>query len=346
MGAAAGYKVGPILSAARSAAIGVGPNPGRAAPGVILVSMNLPVLVVHGPAIPGCPLVLDSPHSGFLMPPDFVSVRTVAELRDGEDCFIDELYLPATARGVPLLAAQFPRTYIDANRHAGDIDLELLDEPWPDGPVPYTPSGKARIGKALVWRTLDDGRPLYNRKLSVAEVQQRTRRCHRPYHLQLKALLDAAHARFGVAYHLNCHSMNAVSGSVSANPGEGGAGVPRADFVLGDRDGTTCAPVFTAFVRDVLLGLGYEVKVNDPFKGVELVRAFGDPAAGRHSLQLEVNKRLYIDSTTLTRHKGYDTLQAHLMLLIDAIIQYITDHPTDHPIPEARHARHAHPAAD
>ena len=299
--------------------------------------MNDGVMLVHGPLEPGRPLVLDSPHSGSVMPLDFGTLRTPAELRDGEDCFIDELYLPATARGVPLLAAQFPRTYIDANRHAGDIDLDLLAEPWPDEPVPYTPSGKARIGKAVVWRTLDDGRPLYGRKLTVAEVQQRIDRYHRPYHAQLKALLDVAHARFGVVYHLNCHSMNAVSGSVSGKPGEGGAGIARADFVLGDRDGTTCAPAFTAFVRDVLVGLGYEVKVNDPFKGVELVRAYADPAAGRHSLQLEINKRLYMDSTTLARHRGFATLQAHVMQLIDAIIQNISDHP----LPKARHAHSA-----
>lgn len=307
--------------------------------------MKHPVLVVHGPQAPKQPLVLDSPHSGLVMPADFGSVRTAAELRDGEDCFIDELYLPVTARGVPLLAAQFPRTYLDANRHAGDIDLDLLDEAWPDEPLPYTPSGKARIGKALVWRTLDDGRPLYDRKLSVAEVQRRIERCHRPYHAQLKALLDAAHARFGVVYHLNCHSMNAVSGKVSANPAEGGAGMPRADFVLGDRDGTTCAPAFTAFVRDVLVGFGFEVKVNDPFKGVELVRAYADPAVGRHSLQIEINKRLYMDSTTLVRHAGFDTLQAHLLQLADAILRHISDHTLPHHPPEPNHARHAHPAA-
>lgn len=288
--------------------------------------MKRPVFIVHGPAQPQRPVVLDSPHSGFAMPDDFGSVRTAAELRDGEDCFIDELYLPVTARGVPLLAAQFPRTYLDPNRHAGDLDLDLLSEPWPSGGVPYTPSGKARIGKALIWRTLDDGSPIYARRLGVAEVQQRIERYHRPYHAQLRALLDAAHARFGVVHHINCHSMNAVSGAMA----EGGAGIARADIVLGDRDGTTCAPAFTRFVREFLGARGYQVKVNDPFKGVELVRAYADPAAGRHSLQLEVNKRLYMDSGTLTRHAGFDTLQAHLVQLIDAIAEHFA--------PKARHA--------
>lgn len=243
------------------------------------------VICVDGPVEPKRPLVLDSPHSGCRMSTDIGSVLTAGELRDGEDCFIDELVLPAVARGVPLLAAQFPRTYLDVNRHAGDIDLELRAEPWPHE---HVSSGKARVGKALLWRTLEDGRALYDRPLTVAEVVRRIEHYHRPYYAQLKALLDAAHRRFGVVHHINCHSMNAVGGAM----GEGEAGVPRADIVLGDRDGTICAPEFTAFVREVLTGFGYSVKVNDPFKGVELVRAFANPAAGRHSLQLEVNKRL------------------------------------------------------
>ncbi len=271
--------------------------------------MEHPALVVHGPAKPALPLVLDSPHSGFEMPADFGSLRSEAELRDGEDCFIDELWQPASASGVPLLAARFPRTYIDPNRHEGDVDLDLLAGPWPHA---HVPSGKARIGKALIWRTLDDGRPLYDRRLPVAEVEHRIAACHRPYHQALKALLDAAHARFGAVWHINCHSMNAVSGVM----GEGGAGVPRADIVLGDRDGTSCDPAFTEFVRAFLAARGYDVKVNDPFKGVELVRAYAAPAAGRHSLQLEVNKRLYMDSAALQRHAGYQRLQGDLMALV------------------------------
>ena len=81
------------------------------------------------------------------------------------------------------------------------------------------------------------------------------------------------------------------------------------------------APDITAFVRDHLAGLGYDVKVNDPFKGVELVRAYANPAAGRHSLQLEINKRLYMDSRTLQKLEGFATLQAQLMRLLQALQQ-------------------------
>ena len=257
------------------------------------------------------------------MPDDFGAAVDAHALRDGEDCFVDRLWLPAVAKGIPLLAAQFARTYVDVNRHAGDIDLDLLDAPWPDA---HVPSGKARIGKSLLWRTLDDGRPIYARGLSVAEVRSRIARCHAPYHAALRGLLDAAHARHGAVWHLNCHSMNAVGGSM----GEGGAGQRRADIVLGDRDGTSCDPSITEFVRALLAGLGYDVAVNRPFKGVELVRAYSDPAAGRHSLQVEVNKRLYMDAGTLQPNAGFEPLQRDLMRLLDALVERLARVSTQH----------------
>ena len=276
--------------------------------------------LVHGPAEPQIPIVLDSPHSGTEMPEDFGAALSDADLRDGEDCFVDRLWVPAAAKGIPLLAARVARTYIDVNRHAGDIDLDLLDGPWPHA---LHASGKAAIGKALVWRTLDDGRPIYDRRLTVAEVVARIERCHAPYHAALRGLIDAAHARFGIVCHLDCHSMNPVGGAM----GEGGAGRRRADIVLGDRDGSSCDPALTRFVRATFERFGYEVAVNDPFKGVELVAAFSAPAAGRHSLQVELNKRLYMDLDTLQPHAGFDRLQRHLMQLLDALAERLRPGP-------------------
>jgi N-formylglutamate amidohydrolase len=273
-------------------------------------------LVLEGPAAPGQPLLLDSPHSGREFPADFDAAVTADELRDGEDCHVDALYRPAVERGVWLLSTRVPRTYLDPNRHAGDIDLELIEGGrWP---APTVPSGKARLGKALVWRTLDDGRPIYARKLRVDEVLRRIERCHAPYHAALAARIEGTRARFGVSYHVNCHSMNAVSGA----QGEGGPGVARADFVLGDRDGTSCEPGFTELARRTLASLGYDVRVNDPYKGVELVKAYAEPARGRHSLQIEVNKRLYLDGAGREPGPNWSTLQAHVLQLVEALADY------------------------
>jgi N-formylglutamate deformylase len=274
------------------------------------------VLEVRGPAAPALPLVLDSPHSGHDFPDDFGAAVSEASLREGEDCHVDELYAGGPEMGAPLLAALWPRTYLDPNRHAGDVDLDLIDGAWPGE---YRPSGKAKVGKALIWRTLEDGRPIYSRKLSAEAVRKRIEGFHVPYHEKMRNLLGEAHARFGRVYHINCHSMRSVAGRQS----EDGEGSVRADMVLGDRDGTTCDPQFTAFVRAALAGMGYEVKVNDPYKGVELVRAYSDPRAGRHSLQIEISKRLYMDEATLQKTAGFAVLQKNLSTLLNEIRAFI-----------------------
>ncbi|MEY3778401.1 MAG: hypothetical protein RL103_609, partial [Pseudomonadota bacterium] len=254
------------------------------------------------------PLVMDSPHSSSTFPQDFNACLPLEDLRDGEDVFIDALWSHAPQHGAHLLLAEFARTYIDPNRHVGDVDLSMIDGEWPHT---YVPSGKANIGKSLIWRTLDDGRPIYDRKLSIDEVHQRIQRYALPYQAQLQKLIDTHHQTFGVCYHINCHSMSAVSGKM----GEGGPGIARADVVLGDRDGTTCNAEFTHLVKDFMQGCGYAVKINDPFKGVELVRAFSNPAQGKHSLQIELNKRLYTDATGRGKGANYDKLAQDLQQL-------------------------------
>jgi N-formylglutamate deformylase len=274
------------------------------------------VFQVRGPQSAAIPLVLDSPHSGHSFPEDFGAAVTEAELREGEDCYVDELYAGAAELGVPLLAALWPRTYLDPNRHAGDVDLDLIDGAWPGE---YRPSGKAKVGKALIWRTLEDGRPIYEKKLAVEKALDRIRHFHAPYHQKIQELLDETHKAFGRVYHINCHSMRAVAGKQS----DDGEGNVRADFVLGDRDGTSCAPEFTEFVRAVLAGMGYQVKVNDPYKGVELVRAYSNPKAGRHSLQIEINKRLYVKGNTLQKSEGFATLQRNLFRLLEELRKFV-----------------------
>jgi N-formylglutamate deformylase len=277
------------------------------------------------------PAVFDSPHSGTEYPDDFGFAVPRAMLRRAEDAHVDELYAAVPAHGAVLLAARFPRSYIDANRSLLDIDEALLEAPWPG---PLARSRKTELGIGLVWRVLDSGEAIYARSLTVAEVMRRITHFHQPYQRAVKDALDEAHAHFGAVWHVNCHSMPALSSQVS----EEGPGRPRPDFVLGDRDGTTCGADFTQFVRDTIAAMGYEVKVNDPYKGVELVRAFSDPAAGRHSLQIEVNRRLYMDEATGARNAGFAPLKRDIDALVAAVCAFAAErgshacaHDHDHP---------------
>ncbi len=274
---------------------------------------NIPgVLSFAEPANGGVPVIFDSPHSGTVYPDDFR--YTVAEdiLRMGEDTYIEELYGAAPELGAGFLQAHFPRSYIDPNRTILDIDQELLSEPWP-GEV--TPSIKTESGIGLIWRVARPGFPIYERKLTVAEVQARIDTYHRPYQDALMAAIGAGKERFGAVWHINCHSMPGVSDERSPE----GPGIQRAEFCLGDRDGTTCSAEFTDFVAETLRGMGYQVALNNPFKGVEIVRMVGAPDQNRHSLQIEINRQLILNDRTKEKVAEFETLRANLTKLIGAI---------------------------
>src|SRR5690606_26511335 len=183
------------------------------------------------------------------------------------------------------------------------------EDAW-HGPVETDPArlAKVRLGKGLVWRCTDEGVPIYGRKLTAEEVRQRIARCWEPYHAAVGEAIAAAHARHGYSIHLNCHSMPAVAGQHATDF----PGLVHPDFVIGDRDGTSAAPALSMRLCDWLRGKGYSVSYNHPYKGVELVRRHSDPAHHRHSIQVEINRKLYMDEKTLEPNAGFEPLKLRL----------------------------------
>ena len=262
-------------------------------------------------------LVLDSPHSGTQYPADFLFSCDALTLRRAEDTHVEKLYDFAPGLGVHWIEAHFPRSYLDANRNTTEIDETLLDAPWSE-PIEQDPQtmAKVRLGKGLIWRTTDDGLPIYSRQLSVAEVQARIANCWLPYHGAVQSAIDAAHAQHGHSIHINCHSMPAIASSNATDfPGEA-----HADFVVGDRDGTTANPVLSKLIGTFLQSQGYSVAYNHPYKGVELVRRYSNPAVQRHSVQLEINRKLYMNETTLEMTSGFAPLKTHLQSLVELLL--------------------------
>lgn len=268
------------------------------------------VLVRNDPVGERVPLLFDSPHSGTVYPRSFQFSCPLGLLRQAEDTYVDELFASAPDRGATLLCALFPRSCIDVNRPVDDIDPALLDGPWP---LPLHPTARSAQGIGLIRALCRPGQPLYDGRLPVAEVAERIDRFYRPYHFQMASIVDGLAARFGGVWHVNCHSMPSISA--------GGEPVP-ADFVIGDRDGTSCEPGFVALVADTLRGLGYRIAINDPYKGVELIARYADPARNRHSLQLEINRSLYMNEETLEQHDGFERLRGHMGELIRRIADY------------------------
>lgn len=270
------------------------------------------VLVQYDPVGTPVPLVFDSPHSGIDYPADFGCVAPMPILRSGEDTHIDDLFGTAPEQGATLIAALFPRSYIDVNRDELDIDPTLLAGPWP---CELKPGEKTRLGMGLIRRLAQPDVPMYDRQLPVAEIQARIETYYRPYHAAVKSALDRTCERFGAVWHLDCHSMGSVGSTMTSDGAR-----RRPDFVLGDRDGTTCAADFTQTVFSWLKARGYHVTINDPYKGVELVRRYSNPSGRRHSLQIELNRALYMDEKTREPNEGYAKLKGEMTALIGHLV--------------------------
>jgi N-formylglutamate deformylase len=275
-----------------------------------------PVRIVAPPSgVAAIPLVLDSPHSGVQYPADFDYACEFALLRKAEDTDVDDLFGTAAALGATLVCAEFPRSYIDPNRRVEDIDIEMVEGHWPHK-VDHSPKTKSGIG--LIWRLLDKDLPLYSRKLSVAEVEARIASCHVPYWRAVRSAIDHAYTTHRKVFHINCHSMPEEAGGLSWVA----RGTKFADVVLGDRDGTTCSPEFTMMLHEAFRDEGLSVAINDPYKGVELVKQFGKPRENRHSIQIEINRRLYMNEKTRDRNANYTALKASINRILEKTTRF------------------------
>jgi N-formylglutamate amidohydrolase len=274
-----------------------------------------PSFEVLTPAVQTAPFVFSSPHSGRIYPAEFLALSRLdpQTLRKSEDCFVDLLFRNVATLGAPLLSARFPRAYLDLNREPYELDPELINEPLPE----HANSQSIRVagGLGTVARIVADGEEIYRDRLSLRSVLARVDQLYFPFHAQLARLIDETLHRFGYAVLIDCHSMP----SSAMTPGGG----PRPDIVIGDRFGASADPRLSSLVRDALAGLGYDVQMNRPYAGGYITEHHGRPAHGVHSLQIEINRGLYLNEVTLQQNAGYTTLQSDLSALAACLFKTV-----------------------
>jgi N-formylglutamate amidohydrolase len=265
----------------------------------ILQDLNPPYSLLR-PEEQTAPVVLCSPHSGRVYPKAFLEASRLDAhtLRKSEDCFVDELFAPVVRLGAPLIAARFPRAYLDVNREPYELDPELFSGRLPD--FANTQSARVVGGLGTIARIVADTEEIYRDRLPVGVAFERIERLYRPFHSALADLLETTRKRFGIAVLVDCHSM--PSASMGQPPGG------RPHFVLGDRFGASCDARLTRFIRDILQGAGYDVQVNRPYAGGFITEHYGNPGHGVQSLQLEINRALYLDEATFTKNKEFPKL--------------------------------------
>jgi N-formylglutamate amidohydrolase len=244
------------------------------------------------------PFLFASPHSGRSYPASLLE-RTrldATTLRRSEDAFVDELFAGAVGLGAPLLAAHFPRAFLDVNRGIAELDAGMFDGALA---VPVdAPSPRVAAGLGVIPRIVRDGAEIYRGKLARGEADVRLSQLYKPYHRALAGLMAETHARFGAAVLIDCHSMpSALS-------------VP--DIVLGDRYGASATPQLTARAEAAFAREGFSVARNTPYAGGHTTVLYGKVAVGCHALQVEINRALYLDEDKIAKKISFESVRARL----------------------------------
>jgi N-formylglutamate amidohydrolase len=265
------------------------------------------------------PVVFSSPHSGRFFPDGFLSQSCLSELdlRRSEDAHVDDLFKSCAEHGAPLLRALVSRAVVDLNREPTEFDQKLFAEPLPGHLHSLSP--RATSGLGVIPRVVGEGRPIYRAPLSLAEAQFRVEHYYRPYHRTLAQLLDEAHAATGFAFLVDCHSMPSSSVAATSH-----GAMP--DVVLGDRFGASCDATLVSGVEQLLRQAGLKVAHNRPYAGGFITEMHGRPRAGRHALQIEINRAVYLDEATLLPNSDYYNLKLSLERVILQLLQLVALH--------------------
>lgn len=242
-------------------------------------------------------VIFASPHSGRAYPPAFLaqSVLDSLALRSSEDAFVDELLADATAVGAPLMLADVPRAFIDLNRGPEELDPALIEGVHR---TPLNPRVSSGIG--VIPRVVSGGRHIYRGKLTMPEAEARLSGHWHPYHDALRGLIDETHARFGQAILVDCHSMPHEAIESHTRPGQ-----PRPEVVLGDRFGAAAGGHIIEEIEAAFQQAGLRVSRNVPFAGAFIAQSYGRPTTGRHVVQIEIDRNLYMNEAEVTRGPGF-----------------------------------------
>ncbi|MEL6288442.1 MAG: N-formylglutamate amidohydrolase [Pseudomonadota bacterium] len=278
-----------------------------------------PGFSVHDGAAMASPFVFCSPHSGRVYPPAFLEASRLdaVAIRKSEDSFVDDLFRPVGALGAPLIAAQFPRAYLDLNREPYELDPLLFRDALPS--YANTRSVRVMSGLGTVARIVADNEPIYRGALPVAVAYERIERLYRPFHRALAALLEDRRRHFGAAVLVDCHSMPSQTAAPTERSTFRDDG-RRADIILGDRFGIACTAALTCAMKDALQRQGFDVALNRPYAGGYITEHYGRPAHHVEAIQIEVNRALYMNEHRYTRTNAFDAVQARLTAALDEVI--------------------------
>ncbi|MBL4599517.1 MAG: N-formylglutamate amidohydrolase [Rhizobiaceae bacterium] len=275
-------------------------------------SVENPPFDVYAPAEQRVPFVLNSPHSGRNYTSNFMDDVRLSDyaIRKSEDFLVDQLFASGISIGLPMLAANFPRAFLDVNREPYELDPTMFEGKLPN--FVNTQSVRVSTGLGTIAKIVADREEIYRERIPVQQALERVETIYKPYHACLRRLLAKTHVHFGFAVLIDCHSMPSAH---NGSPYE-----RRPDFVIGDRFGSSCSPDLTLCIRDCLKALGYKVALNKPYAGGFITQHYGRPENGLHAVQIEINRGLYMDEVQMQKTDNFDILANDIKQLLNMVV--------------------------
>ena len=254
--------------------------------------------IVHAPRGP-LPVLLSVPHSGRDYPEWLVAdaAAGMPALATLEDPLVDRLVWRALQRGCGAVIARAPRAAIDCNRAEDDIDPSVVD-----GAGRGRVTARARGGLGIVPSRTQQHGYLWRRPITSGQLLDRLEQAHRPYHGAIEEQISLLLDRFGCALLIDCHSMPPPP-----------RGTPP--IVFGDCRGRTADDWVGREAMEIARGHGFEAGLNDPFAGGHVIDRHARPARGVHAIQLEVDRRCYLDGQLCEPGPGFDRVAAFIETL-------------------------------
>lgn len=272
---------------------------------------------VFEPAAHTIPFVFNSPHSGRRYSREFMAQSRLDPLtiRKSEDVYVDELFVSAVSLGAPMLIAHFPRAFLDVNREPYELDPRMFIGELPS----HVNRNSVRVagGLGTIPRIVAENTEIYRMRLTAEEGLDRIETVYKPYHACLRKLIARTHVCFGQTILIDCHSM---PGNIRI-PGS----PEKPEIVIGDRYGTSASSRLTRAASDILTDLGFATVRNKPYAGGFITEHYGRPARNLHAIQIEVNRSLYVDETTLERKPEFlliaGLLREFMLRLADYVVE-------------------------
>jgi N-formylglutamate deformylase len=176
-----------------------------------------------------------------------------------------------------------------------------------------TRSMRVAGGLGTIPRVVGDGQEIYRERINIDDALGRIEALYKPYHRALRRLINKAHQNFGTVIMVDCHSMPSIG--VSRDEPK------RPDIVIGDRYGTSCSGLVSDVIEETLAARGYSIGRNKPYAGGFITEHYGNPASGLHTVQVELNRAIYMDERLRRRSERFDQVAADFALLAEALAE-------------------------